>query len=67
MKEHQIEMFSITDQNHRIRKQKKNIERQKVLNIRATTESETRKLKRQRKKLKKEIFTKEKNDEIDSK
>ena len=70
---------NVFDQNHRVRRQKENIERQRTSNIKATTdiktttdirtttESETRKLKRQRKKLKKKTLTKEKNDEIDSK
>ena len=37
--------FNVFDHNHRIRKQKKNIERQRILNIKATTKSETKKLK----------------------
>ena len=56
---------NVFDQNHRIRTQKENIERQRILNIKTTIESETRKLKRRKKKLKEKTFTKEKNDEID--
>ena len=37
---------------------KKKIERQRALNIKATTKNEKRKLKRQKKKLKEKIFTK---------
>ena len=64
---------NVFDQNHKIRRQKENIEwqkisnieRQRASNIRAITKSETKRLKRQRKKLKEETFAKEENSEID--
>ena len=57
---------NVFGQNHKIRKQKKNIERQKISNIKATTKNK-KKFETIKKKLKEKIFAKEKNDEIVSK